>query len=310
MSEEKLLLKDQYIKYLYAVENLKDKKNEKLWFEGFLGITTSEIQLVPEIDNKPAENQRKIIPLDTITNIDEKVELWWKMGLGAKKILPIHHIKDGTVTITLFSLSNEKADEIKVLLMSHLLHEFQTDFVFPFSKGGKIFLEEQPVKGFVHINDNILHLISEWLGQKKDVETINLTELNDYETNINNEKNASLILKYQKEGILISTLINAEKRFIVFLDKYIKYITGESEEDDSQVELTEQQAMLLQMMYTSDIDAAMATEMLGVSIDELKSLVNELVNCKILRVSGDEEVELTEKGTKYIVELMKRNVGA
>ncbi len=118
----------------------------------------------------------------------------------------------------------------------------------------------------------------------------------------------SLVLKYQKEGILISTLITADGRVIKSLDKYIKIIKGITEEDEKEINLDEKQFMLLQMMYTSDIDAAMAIEMLGVTEDELEKLVQQLVNYKFLKATSQNEVELTERGTKYIVEKMKQNI--
>ena len=67
--------------------------------------------------------------------------------------------------------------------------------------------------------------------------------------------------------------------------------------------------MLLQMMYTSDIDAEMALEILGIGMDELKAVVNDLLSMGILRLSAEDEYELTEKGTKNIVEQMKKNLG-
>jgi len=105
-----------------------------------------------------------------------------------------------------------------------------------------------------------------------------------------------------------STLITGENKVTRCLDKYIKVIKGVSEEDDEEMDLSDQHFMLIQMMYTSDINSEMAMEMLGVSEEELGKIVQELVGFKILRTSGDEEVELTEKGTKYIVAKMKKNL--
>jgi len=91
------------------------------------------------------------------------------------------------------------------------------------------------------------------------------------------------------------------------LEKYIKVIKGISD-DEEEIELNEQQFMLLQMMYTSDIDAEMAMGMLEVDMESLEKIVHELVQLKVLKSVGENEVELTEIGTKYIVGQMKKNI--
>ena len=78
--------------------------------------------------------------------------------------------------------------------------------------------------------------------------------------------------------------------------------------ESESIELNEQQFMLVQMMYTSDIDAEMAMEMLGITAEELQGIVDDLLSKEVLRISGEEEYELTEKGTKHIEKKKKKNL--
>ena len=79
-------------------------------------------------------------------------------------------------------------------------------------------------------------------------------------------------------------------------------------EEQSNIDLNEQQLTLLHMMYDGDIDSTKAVEALGVPIEELYKIVDELIQLQMLRSSGDEEVELTESGVSYIEEKMKKNL--
>ena len=78
-------------------------------------------------------------------------------------------------------------------------------------------------------------------------------------------------------------------------------------EGQASIDLNEQQLTLLHMMYDGDIDSSKAVEALGVPIEELYEIVDELVQLQMLRASSDEEVELTESGVSYIEEKMKKN---
>ena len=59
------------------------------------------------------------------------------------------------------------------------------------------------------------------------------------------------------------------------------------------------------MMYTTDIDAETATNQLGITVDELKKIVTDLVENGMLKSAGEDELELTDKGKEYITEHMK-----
>lgn len=307
MAEEKKLIQNSYLKFIHELSNLKDKDNEKRLTPGFLTLTTKRLLLYPEKDNKPDENNKKTISFDKITDVDRKVELWRK-ALGSTTIIPIHYIPDGgEEKACLISTSHDNAKKIKKFLCILLTNGKTVEFVSPFSKGGKILLDKKPVEGKVYIKKNNVVLAAEWLGQKQK-ENIDLTNIDDFELNLQDKGNSSVTLKYQKEGTIISTLITAKRPLISFIGSYIHLISDAKSTETEKVELNEQQFMLVQMMYTSDIDASMATEMLGVSKEELQGIVDDLLSKEVLRVSGEQEYELTEKGTKHIVEQMKKNL--
>lgn len=308
MAEEKTLIQNSYLKFIYELSDLKDKNNEKRLTAGFLTLTTKKILLYPEKDNKPDEKNVITLLFNQITDVDRKVELWRK-ALGSTTIIPIHYIADGNEEkVCLISTSHENAKKIKKFLCILLTNGKTVEFVSPFSKGGKILLDKKPVEGNIVLKKNDMVLSAEWLG-KKQQEIINLLNLDDFEINLQEKGDSSLTLKYQKKGTIISTLITANRSLISFAGSYIQLISDTKANESESVELNEQQFMLVQMMYTSDIDAAMATEMLGVSEEELQKIVDDLLSKEVLRISGDQEYELTEKGTKHIVEQMKKNLG-
>ena len=308
MTEEKKLIQNSYLKFIYELSNLKDKSNEKRLVPGFLTLTTKRILLFPEKDNKPDEKQVKTIEFNQITDVDRKVELWRK-ALGSTTILPIHYSNNNSEEkAALISTSHDNAKKIKKFLCILLTNGKTVEFVSPFSKGGKILLDKKPVEGNIFIKKNNLVLAAEWLG-KKQKETIDLSNIDDFEINLQEKSDSSLTLKYQKQGTIISTLITANRPLISFTGSYVQLVSDTKATDTEAIDLNEQQFMLVQMMYTSDIDAEMAIEMLGVSEEELKGIVDDLLSKEVLRVSGEQEYELTEKGTKHIVEQMKKNLG-
>jgi helix-turn-helix protein len=306
MAEEQILVENTHIQFISPVPNLNDKKNEAQWKHGFITITNQKVILTPERNNAPVEKEAILILFTDMTEVDRKVELWRKI-LGSNRVLPIHHRIATKEVVSLIATSNETTALIKNMILLLVANGATIEFVCPFSQGGKILLEKQPQKGTLLIQKEFIELSAQWLG-KKQVETINITKLDDADISSSGTEQMSLVLKYQKDGIIISTLITGEDRVIKSLDKYIKIVKGISEEDEKEINLDEKQFMLLQMMYTSDIDAAMATEMLGITEAELEKIVKQLVHYDLLRVTAQDEVELTEKGTKYIVEKMKQNV--
>ena len=310
MDEEKIILNEKYIKFISPVPDLKDRRNEENMKPGYITITNKKIILIPEKDNQPDRNNAVSMTIPDIVDFDRKIELWRK-ALGASKIIPIHHQVNGEEVVSLVATTVENASQFKKILSYLVVNGSNVDFVCPFSKGGKIFLDKQPVKGVIQLKKSEIILSAEWLGKKQD-EVINLNEIDDFDVGLPNSagsKRSSVTLKYQKDGVVISTLITSDDKITNFLDKYIRTVKGISEEVADGIELNEQQFMLVQMMYTSDIDAEMAIEMLGVSMDELNNITRDLVRLEILRISGQDEFELTEKGTKYIVGKMKENLG-
>ena len=307
MDKEKALIQNSYVKFIYELTDLKDKKNEKNLNPGFLTITTKNLHLYPEKDNKPDESNVHTLNFNQITDVDRKVELWRK-ALGSTTIIPIHYTtQTGEEKACLISTSHENAKKIKKFLCILLSNGKTIEFVSPFSKGGKILLDKKPIEGTIFLKKNDLVLSAEWLG-KKHTENIDLSNLDDFEINLQEKDDSSLTLKYQKEGTIISTLLTANRSLISFIGSYVGLISDSKAVESESIELNEQQFMLVQMMYTSDIDAEMATEMLGISEEELQGIVDDLLAKEVLRISGNDEYELTEKGTKHIVEQMKKNL--
>jgi helix-turn-helix protein len=306
MVEEQIFLENIRIQFISHVPELVEKKINTQWLFGYVTITNQKVILIPEKNNAANKSGSVTINITDITEVDRKIDLWRKI-LGTNRILPIHHTDGTNEIISLIATSNETAMEIKNILLLLIISGGTIDFVCPFSQGGKILFEKQPQKGTIHVTREIIELSAQWLG-KKQVETIDITKVDDTEISLSATGQMSLVLKYQKDGILISTLITADGRIITSLDKYIKIIKGISEENEEEINLDEKQFMLLQMMYTSDVDAVMVTEMLGITKDELEKLVQQLVHYKLLKATTPDEVELTEKGTKYIVEKMKQNI--
>lgn len=308
MAEEKELIKDKFIQFIYDVPDLKDKKNEKKMSPGFLTLSTQKITIIPEINNKPNDAEAKIITIQEIVDIDRKIDLWRKV-LGSTTIVPIHFLNDGKENVTLISTTHDTAKQIKKILTVLGTNGSKVDYVCPFSKGGKIFLDQKPITGSIFLKKNSLVLNAEWLGKKQE-EIIDLSKIDDFEFGKEGgDRPTSFIIKYQKDGVLTSTLVNADERTIALASKYIQMISHVHNDEGDSIELNEKQYMLLQMMYTSDIDAEMATGMLEIEMEELQKIVDDLISLEILKISGSDEYELTEKGTKKIVEQMKKNIG-
>ncbi|MEM0492974.1 MAG: hypothetical protein QXS02_03330 [Candidatus Thermoplasmatota archaeon] len=299
MTEETTLLDNYTVKYIHPAPE--PVENATGWQQGTITITNKKLKLTP--DNNPDKQQT--IELSNIIDTEQKIKLG-KLALGTAKILTITSMQGAKKQLTLISTTKDLYTMIKKALILGILNPTDVEFVSPFSKGGKILLDKQPVHGKLNIEDSTILLVSEWLG-KKQTENIDITKVEDYEKNYYGT-NGSITLKYIKDNVLISTLIKSEKRIVDFIDVYIKIIKGTETEEDEAINLTDQEVMLLQMIYTSDIDSKMAIEMLGVSMQELEKIVKNLVDYGLLKESGPDEVELTEKGTKYIVDSLKKNV--
>lgn len=296
---EEVILEKTYLKYISSLPDPIEKA-KKGWQNGYVSITNKRLILGSEIEETS-------INLSDIIDIDTKISIG-KLALGVAMILPIHHTTNNQKLVSLVSASNENIVLLKKILLSGLITGSGIEVVCPFSKAGKVLLDKQPIRGTIQIKENNLNVISEWLGKKQN-EIIDITKIDAFEKSGEGSDRPSIIFKYLKDEEVISTLITADIRIINFLTKFVEISKGSSKGDEGDIQLNEQQFMLLQMMYTSDIDAEMAIEMLGVTTDELQKIVRELVTFKILKVSGEEEVELTGKGIKLIVAQMKKNLG-
>ena len=295
---------ENVLKMIKLIASVPEELNKvkKKWQKGNLEIKENEIELL--LDDEEIK-----IPYSEITDVGQKISLG-RLALGAGMVMPIHHISNNEKLVTLVSTTQKTANSLKKKLCEKIPNNSEVEFVCPFSKGGKVLLDKQPVKGKMEIKDDTIHLVSEWMG-KKQVEEIDIAKLDDFD--IGEEDGVakgvrSITLKYQKKGEgVISTLVNGKNSDILLLNKLIKSVKG-IDEDEEAIELSEQEFMLVQMMYTSDVDAESVLEMLGIDMAGLQNLVKNLVSKKVLKVSGDDEFELTEIGTKYIVSQMKKNV--
>jgi hypothetical protein len=296
---EEVILEKTYLKYISSLPDPIEKV-KKGWQNGYVSITNKRLIF-------GSENEETSINLSDITDIDTKISIG-KLALGVAIILPIHHTNNNQKLLSLVTASNETVLLLKKLLLGGLISGAAIEVVCPFSTAGKVLLDKQPVRGTMQIKENNVNIISEWLGKKQN-EIIDITKIDAFERSGEGSDRPSVIFKYLKDEGVISTLVTSDPRIINFLNKFVEILRGSSKGDEYDIQLNEQQFMLLQMMYTSDIDAEMAMEMLGVSIDELQKIARELVTFKILKVSGEEEFELTGKGIKLIVSQMKKNIG-
>lgn len=300
MAEEQILLEKTRVKF---IDSLPDPLNnpKKDWKKGNFLVTDEAIKFIPD------EGDQSVIKLNDVSDVGKKIKLG-KLALGASRIITINHEEDNQKAISLISTaSKEHETSFKKTLLKSIINNANVEFVSPFSKGGKILFDKQPVKGEIKLKENVLQLSSEWLGQKQN-EKIDILNVDDFDKSIEESNKGSLTLKYQKEGIVISTLISSNEKLINLLEKYVKIQKGITDEDEEEIDLDDKQFMLLQMMYSSDINAEEAMEMLGVDLPGLEKIVQSLVQYKLLAVSGEDEFKLTEKGTKYIVSQMKKNI--
>jgi len=67
-----------------------------------------------------------------------------------------------------------------------------------------------------------------------------------------------------------------------------------------QDEHDEKRDQLLNLMYSNDIDAKFVKTTMGISEDDLSSLVDELVKMGFLEFVSNDEIELTRDGISYV----------
>jgi len=77
------------------------------------------------------------------------------------------------------------------------------------------------------------------------------------------------------------------------LSQKVQTMIDEEEHDEKQYQL-------LKMIYLDDIDLEFVVNNLGISENELKSLVDELVERGFLQFISDDEAEITEVGINYL----------
>ena len=83
--------------------------------------------------------------------------------------------------------------------------------------------------------------------------------------------------------------------------KNIEEVIARTEMISKRLESEQKRDELLKMMYYDDIDADHAISAMNISFDELKLLVNELIEMGYIQQSSNDEVELTSSGILYIM---------
>ena len=72
--------------------------------------------------------------------------------------------------------------------------------------------------------------------------------------------------------------------------------------------ISEKQYHLLKMVHSDITDADIVVNKLGCSMDDLEPLVNGLIKQGLMKLSSEDEAELTNKGTKYIRSIASKNL--
>jgi len=62
----------------------------------------------------------------------------------------------------------------------------------------------------------------------------------------------------------------------------------------------EQRDQILKMMYLDDVESEFVKNTLEISDDELKSIVDELVELGFLQFISEDELKISKKGTIYV----------
>ena len=109
----------------------------------------------------------------------------------------------------------------------------------------------------------------------------------------------NLCFIYDKNGRLLDKLpLNK------IIEYYIRTLTdfGKLVKKADEVEITQKQHELLQMLYTRDLDFETAQYLLHISHVELNHMIQELLRFELLQYVTFDEIKLTEKGVKLIEE--------
>jgi len=93
---------------------------------------------------------------------------------------------------------------------------------------------------------------------------------------------------------------NQEEKFTNF-NSYMDQLLQKTKMMDDDKEHNEKQYRLLKMIYSDDINADFVINNLDVTENELKSLVDELVEIGFLKLNSDDEAEITEDGIVHIL---------
>jgi len=104
---------------------------------------------------------------------------------------------------------------------------------------------------------------------------------------------------YNKEGKIIDR-INLDHIIKNYVEKLSGYIDVDPGEVEREAAIYEKEYKLLKLMLERDMDAETAQHMLGISKEELNSMIKKLSQMEMLQFVSFDTIEITETGIGYI----------
>ena len=114
------------------------------------------------------------------------------------------------------------------------------------------------------------------------------------------EQGTPYCVLYSKEGKELDRL-NLDR----IIQDYVERLSGysgvsESEIPDKDVQLIEKEYELLELMYSRDMDAETAAQLLHISPEQLNAIIKKLMQIELIHYSAHNEVSLTDQGISYL----------
>ena len=104
---------------------------------------------------------------------------------------------------------------------------------------------------------------------------------------------------YNKEGKVIDR-INLDHVIKNYVEKLSGYIDVDPSDVEREAAIYEKEYKLLKLMLERDMDAETARHMLGISSEELNSMIKKLSQMEMLQFVSFDTIEITETGIGYI----------
>ncbi len=113
------------------------------------------------------------------------------------------------------------------------------------------------------------------------------------------EKGSKFCTLYDKEGRVIDRL-NLDHIIKNYVEKLSGYVDVDPHDVEQQTQIYEKEYKLLKLMLERDMDAETAEHTLGVSKEELNSMIQKLSEMEMLQYVSFDTIEITETGIGYI----------